>query len=206
MIHSSESVGPENFELVKDFVSAVIDRVSVSTVGSRIGVVLYSHVDMVVASLQELSSRTDIKAAIKRMPSLGEGTFTGSAILQATKMLQASQASVRKVAMVLTDDQADPRDGIKFEETAREAHAKGIEMFVVGVKNKSDPLYGQFQTELNVIASDPAEEHVFLIDDFHTLHSKQQVSHYSAFIVQRIHSVLSLSLPMWSTCHIKAIF
>lgn len=193
MIHSSDSVGPENFQLAKDFVSAVIDRVSVSTVGSRIGVVLYSHVDMVVASLQELSSRTDIKAAINRMPSLGEGTFTGSAIDRATKMLQASQASVRKVAMVLTNDQADPRDGIKFEETAREAHAKGIEMFVVGVKNKSDPLYGQFQTEINVIASDPDEEHVFLIDDFHSLHSKQQVSHYYV-ILQRIHSVLSLSL------------
>lgn len=206
MIHSSESVGPENFELVKDFVSAVVDRVSVSMVGSHIGVVLYSHVDMVVASLQELSSRTDIKAAIERMPSLGEGTFTGSAIHRATRMLQASQAGVRKVAMVLTDDQADPRDGMKFEETAREAHAKGIEMFVVGVKNKSDPLYGQFQTEMNAIASDPDEEHVFLIDDFHTLHSKQQASHYSGIILQRLHSVLSLSLPMWSTCHIKATF
>lgn len=206
MIHSSESVGPENFELVKDFVSAVIDRVSASTVGSRIGVVLYSRVDMVVASLQEPSSRTDIRAAIKRMPSLGEGTFTGSAIHRATKMFQASKASVRKVAMVLTDDRADPRDGIKFEETAREAHAKGIEMFVVGVKNKSDPLYGQFQAEMNVIASDPDEEHVFLIDDFRTLHSKQQVSHNSVTILLRIQSGLSLSPPIWSICHVKAIF
>lgn len=173
MIHSSESVGAENFELVKDFVGAVTDRVSVSTVGSRVGVVLYSHVDMVVASLQEPSSRTDIRAAIKRMPSLGEGTFTGSAIHRAFKLFQASPGSARKVAMVLTDDQADPRDGVKLEETAREAHAKGIEMFVVGVKNKNDLLFGQFQSEMNVIASDPDEEHVFLIDDFRTLHSKQ---------------------------------
>lgn len=183
VIHGSESVGPENFELIKDFVSAVIDRVSVSTVGTRIGVVLYSHVHTVVAGLQELSSQTDIKAAIKQMPFLGEGTFTGSAIHQATKMFQASQPSVRKVAMVLTEDHADPRDDVKYEETAREAHAQGIEMFVVGVKNKTDALYGQFQREVNIIASDPDEQHVFLIDDYQTLHSKQQVVVFLHYVV-----------------------
>lgn len=179
VIDSSESVGPENFELVKDFVNALIDRVSVSREASRIGVVLYSHVDMVVASLQQQSSQDDIKAAIRKMPYLGEGTFTGSAIHRANQLFQASRPGVRKVAVVLTDGQADPRDVMQFDETATEAHRKGIELFAIGVMNKTDPLYGEFQAEMNIIASDPDEEHVYFIDDFSTLSSKQTMSSHT---------------------------
>lgn len=177
VIDSSESVGPENFEVVKDFVNALIDRVSVSRETSRIGVVLYSHVDMVVVSLSDQSSQEDIKAAVKRMPYMGEGTFTGSAIHRANELFQASRPGVRRVAVVLTDGQADPRDVMQFEETATEAHDEGIEMFVIGVANKTDPLYREFLAEMNVIASDPDEEHVYLIEDFRTLPSKQIMSH-----------------------------
>ncbi|XP_073318957.1 collagen, type XXVIII, alpha 1a [Pagrus major] len=169
VIDSSESVGPENFELVKDFVNALIDRVSVSREASRIGVVLYSHVDMVVVSLQQQSSQDDIKAVIRKMPYLGEGTFTGSAIHRANQLFQASRPGVRKVAVVLTDGQADSRDVMQFEQTATEAHEEGIEMFAIGVVNRTDPLYEAFRAEMNVIASDPDEEHVYLIDDFRAL-------------------------------------
>ncbi|KAK5855504.1 hypothetical protein PBY51_005601 [Eleginops maclovinus] len=169
VIDSSESVGPENFELVKDFVNALIDRVTVSREAGRIGVVLYSHVDMVVVSLQQMASQDDIKTAVRRMPYLGEGTFTGSAIHRANQLFQASRPGVRKVAVVLTDGQADHRDAMQFEETATVAHEQGIEMFVIGVGNNTDPLYEEFQAQMDVIASDPKEEHVYLIDDFGTL-------------------------------------
>lgn len=176
VIDSSESVGPENFELIKDFVNALIDRVSVSREASRVGVVLYSHVDVVVVSLKQQSSQDDIKAAVRRMPYLGEGTFTGSAIHRANQIFQASRPGVRKVAVVLTDGQADRRDAVQLEDAAEEAHAAGIEMFVIGVVNKTDPLYEEFRAEMMAIASDPSEEHVYLIDDFMTLHSKQTLS------------------------------
>ncbi|CAB1320744.1 unnamed protein product, partial [Coregonus sp. 'balchen'] len=147
----SESVGPENFEVVKDFVNALIDRVSVNREASRIGVVLYSHVDIVVA-------------AVRKMPYMGEGTFTGSAIGRANQLFQASRPGVRKVAVVLTDGQADRRDAVQPEDAAREAHAAGIEMFVIGVVNKKDPLYAEFQSEMIAIASDPDEEHSKLLN------------------------------------------
>ncbi|XP_078123228.1 collagen, type XXVIII, alpha 1a [Sander vitreus] len=169
VIDSSESVGPENFKLVKDFVNAVIEQLPVSRDAGRIGVVLYSHVDMVVVSLQQHLSQDDVKAAVRKMPYLGEGTFTGSAIHRANQLFQASRPGVRKVAVVLTDGHADHRDVMQFEETATEAHAEGIEMFVIGVANKTDPLYEEFQAQMDVIASDPDEEHVYLIDDFRML-------------------------------------
>ncbi|KAM4630454.1 collagen, type XXVIII, alpha 1a [Polymixia lowei] len=169
VIDSSESVGPENFEVVKDFVNALIDRVSVSREASRVGVVLYSHVEMVVVSLKQQSSQDDIKAAVRKMPYLGEGTFTGSAILRARQLFQASRPGVRKVAVLLTDGQADRRDAVQPEDAASEAHAAGIEMFVIGVVKQTDPLYAEFQAEMMAIASDPDDEHVYLIDDFMTL-------------------------------------
>ncbi|KAG8005001.1 Collagen alpha-1(XXVIII) chain [Nibea albiflora] len=169
VIDSSESVGPDNFELVKDFVTAIIDRVSVSQDASRIGVVVYSHVVKVVVSLELQLSQDEIKDAVRKMPYMGEGTFTGSAIHRANLLFQASRPGVRKVAVVLTDGNADERDIMNFEETAAEAHNEGIEVFTIGVMDKDDFQYEWFEAEMNVIASDPYEEHVYLIDDFRKL-------------------------------------
>lgn len=173
VIHSSERAGPANFDRVKDFVSAVADRLSVSTAASRVGLVLSSQVDLVVSSLQEVSSHSALRAAIKRMTWPGHDTFTGSAIQRATTLFQSPAASVRRVAVVLTDHQVEPDHSRTVEEAAAEAHDRGVEVFVVGVKNRSDPQYEQFHAEVKVMASDPDEEHVFLVEDFHTLHSKQ---------------------------------
>ncbi|XP_033914841.3 collagen alpha-1(XXVIII) chain-like isoform X1 [Acipenser ruthenus] len=169
VIDSSESVGPENFDVVKDFVNALIDRVSVSREGTRIGVVLYSHINVVVVNLQQHSNQDDVKAAVRSMTYLGEGTYTGSAIQKANQIFQASRPGVRKVAIVITDGQADRRDSVKLEAVVREAHSASIEMFVIGVVNWSDPFYLDFKNEMNMIASDPDEEHIYLIDDFMTL-------------------------------------
>uniref|UniRef100_A0AAY4EQ84 Collagen, type XXVIII, alpha 1b n=1 Tax=Denticeps clupeoides TaxID=299321 RepID=A0AAY4EQ84_9TELE len=169
VIDSSESVGPENFELVKDFVNALIDHVPVSQKAARIGVVVYSHVDMVVSSLQQLSSQDDIKAAVRRMPYLGEGTFTGSAIHKTIELFRDSRPGVRKVALVLTDGQADRRDAVRLEDAAARSHAEGIEIFVIGVASQNDLFYRELKSEMNVIASDPDYEHVYLVNDFKAL-------------------------------------
>lgn len=172
VIDGSESVGPRNFELVKDFVNALIDRLAVSREAARVGLVLYSHVTVVVASLQQPSSQSQLRASVRTMQYLGEGTFTGSAIHRASQLFQASRPGVRKVALVLTDGQADPRDAVPVDASAAEAHARGIETFVIGVMNETDPLYGDFSAQMKVLASDPDEGHVYLIQDFSWLHSK----------------------------------
>ncbi|KAM9415653.1 collagen alpha-1(XXVIII) chain-like [Salvelinus alpinus] len=101
----------------------------------------------------------------EKMLYLGEGTFMGSAILRANQLFQASRPGVHKVAVVLTDGQAHRRDAVQPEDAA------GIEMFVIRVVNKKDPLYAEFQAEMIAITSGPDEEHVYLIDDFMTLPS-----------------------------------
>uniref|UniRef100_A0A8C9SIJ7 VWFA domain-containing protein n=1 Tax=Scleropages formosus TaxID=113540 RepID=A0A8C9SIJ7_SCLFO len=171
IIDSSESVGPGNFNSIKDFMNTMIDRVSVSREATRVGVVLYSHVTVLMMGLQQQANQDEVKAAVRRMPYLGEGTFTGSAIRRANQVFQAARPGAHKVGILITDGQADKRDPIRLESAVREAHASNIEMFVIGVVNDSGPLYVDFKNEVNTIASDPDEEHAFLIDDFTALPS-----------------------------------
>uniref|UniRef100_A0A3B5AZZ6 VWFA domain-containing protein n=1 Tax=Stegastes partitus TaxID=144197 RepID=A0A3B5AZZ6_9TELE len=169
VIDSSESVGPENFNVIKDFVNALIDRASVSRDTTRVGVVLYSHINIVVVSLGQEATRDEIKSSVRSMVYLGEGTFTGSAIQQANHVFKAARAGVRKVAIIITDGQADKRDSVSLESAVTEAQGSNIETFVIGVVNESDPLYEEFKKELSFMASDSDSDHVYLIDDFKSL-------------------------------------
>ncbi|XP_054634059.1 collagen alpha-1(XXVIII) chain-like isoform X1 [Dunckerocampus dactyliophorus] len=170
VIDSSESVGPENFEIIKDFVNALVDRVTVGRNATRIGLVLYSLEVKLVFNLARYVTKQDIKQAIRNIPYMGEGTYTGTAIRKATQeAFYSSRLGVSKVAIVITDGQADKREPVKVDIAVREAHAANIEMFALGIVNTSDPTQAEFLRELNLIASDPDTEHMFLIDDFNTL-------------------------------------
>nr|XP_054492770.1 collagen alpha-1(XXVIII) chain-like [Agelaius phoeniceus] len=170
VIDSSESVGPENFEIIKDFVTALVDRVTVGRNATRIGLVLYSLEVRLEFGLNKYPTRQDVKRAIRKMQYMGEGTHTGTAIRKATQEgFAGARAGVRKVALVLTDGQTDKREAVKLELVVREAHAANIEMYAIGIVNTSDPTQAEFVQELNVIASDPDGEHMYLIDDFNTL-------------------------------------
>lgn len=170
VIDSSESVGEINFNIIKDFVSAVIDRASVSPEVTHVGIVLYSHINHVVTSLRERYTRDEVKAAVRKMAYIGEGTYTGSGIKEANEMFRLGRPGVRKVAVVITDGQTDHRDTVKLEDAVEEAHSANITMYVIGVLNESDPLHEDFKQELRLIASQPDEEHVYFIGDFKTLY------------------------------------
>uniref|UniRef100_A0A8C5NH49 Collagen alpha-1(XXVIII) chain n=1 Tax=Gouania willdenowi TaxID=441366 RepID=A0A8C5NH49_GOUWI len=170
VIDSSESVGPENFEIIKDFVNALVDRVTVGRNATRIGLVLYSLEVRLVFNLARYVTKQDIKQAIRNIPYMGEGTYTGTAIRKATQeAFYSSRLGVSKVAIVITDGQTDKREPVKLDIAVREAHAANIEMFALGIVNTSDSTQAEFLRELNLIASDPDSEHMFLIDDFNTL-------------------------------------
>uniref|UniRef100_A0A671L8Q2 Collagen alpha-1(XXVIII) chain n=1 Tax=Sinocyclocheilus anshuiensis TaxID=1608454 RepID=A0A671L8Q2_9TELE len=170
VIDSSESVGPENFEIIKDFVTALVDRVTVGRNATRIGLILYSLDVHLEFNLARYMTKQDVKKAIRNMPYMGEGTYTGTAIRKATQeAFYSARNGVRKVAIVITDGQTDKREPVKLDMAVREAQVANIEMYALGIVNSSDPTQAEFLRELNLIASDPDSEHMFLIDDYNTL-------------------------------------
>ncbi|KAL4636190.1 collagen alpha-1(XXVIII) chain-like, partial [Arapaima gigas] len=170
IIDSSESVGPDNFEIIKDFVTALVDRIAIGHNATRIGIVLYSLDSHLEFNLTRYMTKEDIKQTIRKMPYIGEGTYTGTAIRHATQeAFYSARSGVRKVAIVITDGQTDKREPVKLDIAVREAHAANIEMYALGIVNTYDPTQAEFVQELNLIASDPDSEHMYLIDDFNTL-------------------------------------
>lgn len=196
VIDSSESVGPENFEIIKDFVAALVDRLTVGRNATRVGLVLYSLDVQVVFNLARYTTKQDVKQAIRRILYLGEGTYTGTAIRKATQeAFYSTRSGVRKVAIVITDGQTDKREPVKLDIAVREAHAANIEMYALGIVNASDPAQSEFLQELNLIASDPDSEHVYYIDDFNTLPGNPLFTQVSVFVIQmKILKILPLSL------------
>ncbi|KAK1880191.1 Collagen alpha-1(XXVIII) chain [Dissostichus eleginoides] len=171
VIDSSESVGPENFELVKDFVITLIDRVTVSQEAGRIGVVLLATLRWWWSACSQSPARMRSRRPSEICRTWAKARSQGVPSIEPISCSRCPGRAFRKVAVVLTDGQADPRDLMQFEETAAVAHEQGIEMFVIGVGNDTDPLRSEFQAQMDAIASDPKEEHVYLIDDFRTLNT-----------------------------------
>ncbi|NXF20113.1 COSA1 protein, partial [Rhodinocichla rosea] len=169
VIDSSESVGPENFNIIKTFMKTFIDKVSANQATTRIGIINFSHRVDLVSSLKQYTSKEHLKSAVDKMPYLGEGTYTASAIQEAIRLFQAARPAVRKVAVVITDGQVDRRDKVRLDTIVREAHAASIEVFVIGIVQRTDPHFDDFLKEMQLIATDPDEEHVYQIDDFVTL-------------------------------------
>ncbi|NWR04354.1 COSA1 protein, partial [Paradoxornis webbianus] len=169
VIDSSESVGPDNFNIIKTFMKTFIDKVSADPATTRIGIINFSHRVDLVSSLKQYMGKEYLKSAVDKMPYLGEGTYTASAIQEAIHLFQAARPAVRKVAVVITDGQADTRDKVRLDTVVREAHATNIEIFVIGIVQRTDPHFDDFLKEMQLIATDPDEEHVYQIDDFITL-------------------------------------
>lgn len=165
VIDSTESVGPDNFNLIKTFMKTLIDKVSANHTTTRIAIINFSHRVDLVSSLKQYTSKEYLKSAVDKMPYLGEGTYTASAIQEAIHLFQAARPAARKVAVVITDGQADSRDKVQ-DTVPREAHATDIEVFVIGIVQRADPHYDDFLKEMQLIATDPDEEHVYQTDDF----------------------------------------
>nr|CAI9699482.1 unnamed protein product [Rangifer tarandus platyrhynchus] len=169
VIDSSESVGLKNFQIIKNFVKTLTDRVALDLATTRIGIINYSHKVEEVAHLTQFSSKDDLKRAVDNMQYLGEGTYTATALHAANRMFEAAKPGVKKVALVITDGQTDSRDEKNLTEVVKNASDINVEIFVIGVVKRNDPNFHIFHQEMNLIATDPDSEHVYLFDDFITL-------------------------------------
>ncbi|XP_021021098.1 collagen alpha-1(XXVIII) chain [Mus caroli] len=176
VIDSSESVGPENFQIIQSFVKTLADRVALDLGTARIGIINYSHKVEKVASLKQFSSKDDFKLVVDNMQYLGEGTYTATALQAANDMFKEARPGVKKVALVITDGQTDSRDKKKLADVVKDANDSNVEIFVIGVVKKDDPNFEIFHKEMNLIATDA--EHVYQFDDFFTLQDtlKQKLS------------------------------
>lgn len=116
VLDSSESIGLQNFQIAKDFIIKVIDRLSkdervkFEPGDSRVGVVQYSHdntQELVVMGDANINNIGALKEAVKNLNWIAGGTYTGEALQFTKDRLLARFASDKRVAIVITDGRSD---------------------------------------------------------------------------------------------------
>ncbi|KAB0371940.1 hypothetical protein FD755_016878, partial [Muntiacus reevesi] len=165
VIDGSKSLGEDNFEIVKQFVTGIIDSLAISPKAARVGLLQYSTLVRTEFTLRNFSSARDMKKAVAHMKYMGKGSMTGLALKHMfersfTQVEGARPLSTRvpRVAIVFTDGRA--QDDVS--EWASKAQANGITMYAVGVGKA-------IEEELQEIASEPTEKHLFYAEDFSTM-------------------------------------
>uniref|UniRef100_A0A8C3YII8 Matrilin-2 n=1 Tax=Catagonus wagneri TaxID=51154 RepID=A0A8C3YII8_9CETA len=165
VIDGSKSLGEENFEIVKQFVTGIIDSLTISPKAARVGLLQYSTQVRTEFTLRNFGSAKDMKKAVAYMKYMGKGSMTGLALkhmfersFTQVEGARPSSARVPRVAIVFTDGRA--QDDVS--EWASKAKANGITMYAVGVGKA-------IEEELQEIASEPTDKHLFYAEDFSTM-------------------------------------
>ncbi|XP_060088370.1 collagen alpha-1(VI) chain [Heteronotia binoei] len=116
VLDSSESIGLQNFQIAKDFIIKVIDRLSgdehvrFDPGESRVGVVQYSHdktQELVAMGDANINSIGELKEAVKNLHWIAGGTYTGEALEFTKDQLLRRFSSENRVAIVITDGRSD---------------------------------------------------------------------------------------------------
>lgn len=121
IIDSSESIGYTNFTLEKNFVINVVSKLGSiakepnSDIGTRVGVVQYSHAgtfEAIQLNDPRIDSLSSFKEAVRRLEWIAGGTWTPSALEFAyNQLIKETRRDKAKVfAVVITDGRHDPRD------------------------------------------------------------------------------------------------
>ena len=110
MLDESGSIGINNFNLTKSFLSHLVGRLDINSGNTRAGLVTYAKNIGRVINLNAHSSRARLQLAITSLGYSGGGTNTDVALAYVRTMMLTSAAgdrtNVPNVVVVLTDGQS----------------------------------------------------------------------------------------------------
>ncbi|KAK2501324.1 hypothetical protein MC885_008502 [Smutsia gigantea] len=160
VIDGSSSVGTGNFRTVLQFVANLSREFEISDTDTRIGAVQYTYEQRLEFGFDQYSSKPEILNAIKRVGYWSGGTSTGAAINYALeKLFKKSKPNKRKLMILITDGRS--YDDVRIP--AMTAHHQGVITYAIGVAWAA-------LDELDVIATHPAKDHSFFVDEFDHLY------------------------------------
>ncbi|KAG9355466.1 hypothetical protein JZ751_000304 [Albula glossodonta] len=165
ILDTSSSVGKDNFEKIRQWVANLVESFDVGPEKTRVAVVRYSDRPTTEFNLGRYRTLDEVKRAARNIRYLGGNTMTGDAISYITKTIYTEQAGARpvargiqRVAILLTDGRS--QDYVL--EPSKEASRAGIRMFAVGIGEA-------LKEELEEIAAEPKNAHVFHVSDFNAI-------------------------------------
>ena len=176
VLDASTSVTENNFLVMKDFIKDFLFIADVDSGNARVGVIIYSTEDHVQFNLNTYRNKVALFQAIDYIPYRYGSTNTADALnTMRTQMYTAANGDrpgVPNVAIVITDGVSNINSRRTIPE-AEQARAEGIHIYAIGI-GLTDT------TELDGIASQPASENSFAVQEFSELRNLRDTL-FSAF-------------------------
>ncbi|XP_061852896.1 collagen alpha-6(VI) chain [Colius striatus] len=163
VMDSSGSISPTQYQAMKDFMIALVNKSDVGPDGVQFGALKYSDEPVVLFYLNKYTRKLDIAEAIQRDDPLGQGTYTAQALVHSEMFFTEKHGSrkskgVPQVLIVITDGESHDRD--KLGDVSHSLRSKGIVIYAIGVE-------GAIRTELLTMAG--SEDKCFYVDNFEGL-------------------------------------
>ncbi|KAL5004049.1 hypothetical protein ScPMuIL_017505 [Solemya velum] len=170
VLDSSSSIWDQDFKRQLVFVDDVVSQFDVGpgTDHTRVGIETFGHKTWLQFNLNEHTYMRSLLSAIKGIVHKGgRRTETGMAIdFMRNNMFQSASGSRQHAGhfgIVITDGRS--QEPQKTARAAQEARRQGITLFAIGVGDNIS------EEELRNIASDPKQDHVFMVDDYRALNT-----------------------------------
>ncbi|XP_049640658.1 vitrin [Suncus etruscus] len=159
VLDGSSSVGPANFRTLLRFAADLSRALRVAPSEARVGLVQYTYEPRLEFGLDAHRSRAALLRALAGVGYWSGGTSTGAALRFALERLFPRPRPGRRQILVLVTDGRSYDD---VRPPALEARRRGVKVFAVGVT-------WAVPEELALIASPPAADHAFFVDEFEHL-------------------------------------
>uniref|UniRef100_A0A8C9C1W9 Collagen type XIV alpha 1 chain n=1 Tax=Phocoena sinus TaxID=42100 RepID=A0A8C9C1W9_PHOSS len=164
LVDGSWSIGRFNFRLVRSFLENLVTAFDVGSEKTRIGLAQYSGDPRIEWHLNAFNTKDEVIEAVRNLPYKGGNTLTGLALNyvfeNSFKPEAGARTGVSKIGILITDGKSQD-DIIPPSRNLRES---GVELFAIGVKNADE-------NELQEIASEPDNTHVYNVAEFDLMHT-----------------------------------
>lgn len=164
LVDSSTSIGPQNFQKVKNFLRSVVLGLDISSDQVRVGLVQYNDNIYPAFQLNQHPLKSVVLEQIQNLPYRTGGTNTGSALefIRTNYLTEAAGSRAKdrvpQIVILVTDGESND----EVQEAADRLKEDGIVVYVVGI-NVQDV------QELQKVASEPFEKYLFNIENFNIL-------------------------------------
>uniref|UniRef100_G1P5G4 VWFA domain-containing protein n=1 Tax=Myotis lucifugus TaxID=59463 RepID=G1P5G4_MYOLU len=164
LVDSSTSIGPQNFQKVKNFLHSVVLGLDISSDQVRVGLAQYNDNIYPAFRLNQYPLKSVVLEHIQNLPYRTGGTNTGAALefVRTNYLTEAAGSrakdTVPQIVILVTDGESND----EVQEAADRLKEDGVVVYVVGI-NVQDV------QELQKMASEPFEKFLFNTENFNIL-------------------------------------